>query len=123
MAHRYDLTTHTYFDVTIIPEAADQVLASTQTAAAVENGLLAGVECLGSIGTLRNHLLYRVPKLQPSSAATTTDNSDKHTPHNQYGNDQEEQRNKHIVDAISAIHGVMKVDVQTLRQRVKRDEL
>ncbi|KAF9177413.1 hypothetical protein BGZ51_008714 [Haplosporangium sp. Z 767] len=123
MAHRYDLTTHTYFDVKIIPEAVDQVLASTQIAAAAENGSLAGVECLGSIGALSNHLLYRVPKLQSSLAATTTDNSNKHTPHSQCDDDQEEQRNKQIVDAISAIHGVMKVDVQTLRQRAKRDEL
>ncbi|ORZ17550.1 hypothetical protein BCR41DRAFT_370362 [Lobosporangium transversale] len=62
MAHTYDLNLYTYFDVKINPEALDQVVTSTQTAAATSNGSLAGIEYLGHVGQLKNHLLYRIPK-------------------------------------------------------------
>ncbi|KAG0321712.1 hypothetical protein BGZ99_003735 [Dissophora globulifera] len=119
MAHTLDLDLYTYFDVKIAPEAVDQVLAVTRTAAAVENGTLAGVEYLGHVGSLDNHLLYRVPRY-----GQTSDNNGVSTPvHSQYDDSLEEQRNRQIVDAISALQGVLHVDVQTLRQRAKRDEL
>ncbi|KAF8923340.1 hypothetical protein BGZ58_003067 [Dissophora ornata] len=118
MAHTFDLALYTYFDVKIVPEAADQVLASTRTAAAAENGSLAGVEYMGHVGELDNHLLYRVPKL------AQTRSSDIVTPlHGPLHEVQEGQRNRQIVDAMSALQGVVHVDVQTLRQRTKRDEL
>ncbi|KAF9899655.1 hypothetical protein BX616_002904, partial [Lobosporangium transversale] len=66
MAHTYDLNLYTYFDVKINPEALDQVVTSTQTAAATSNGSLAGIEYLGHVGQLKNHLLYRIPKVSSS---------------------------------------------------------
>ncbi|KAF9572485.1 hypothetical protein EC968_009871 [Mortierella alpina] len=107
MVHNYSLDTHTYFDVKIRPERADQVLAWTQAAAQEENGALAGVEYVGHVGELTNHLLYRIPKHQDG--------------HSDDGS--EEQRNKHVVETLSAVQGVLQVDIQTLRQRAKRDEL
>ncbi|KAG0056809.1 hypothetical protein BGZ83_003427 [Gryganskiella cystojenkinii] len=124
MVHNLELNTHTYFDVKIQPEAADQVLASTRAASVTQNGSLAGVEYIGHVGELTNHLLFRTPK-QPHNHS----NNDQKLqgpapgPHSHHEEEQEDQRNKQIVDAISAIHGVLQVDVQTLRQRAKRDEL
>ncbi|KAF9092592.1 hypothetical protein BGX29_010379 [Mortierella sp. GBA35] len=117
--HSLDLSTHTYFDVKVQPEAVDQVLASTRTAAAFENGSLSGVEYLGHVGELKNHLLYRVPKQQPSSTSQLNPAPSSSL----QGSDWEEQRNRQIVDAISAVQGVLHVDVQIPRQRTKKDEL
>ncbi|KAF9995085.1 hypothetical protein BGZ79_000117 [Entomortierella chlamydospora] len=118
MVHKYDLSLYTYYDVKIVPEAVDQILASTQTA---ENESLVDVEFVGHVGELDNHLLYRVPKRNQidnrSHKLTNT------SPHNIHDDELEEQRNKQIVDAISALSGVLHVDVQTLRQRTKKDEL
>ncbi|KAI9232938.1 MAG: hypothetical protein BYD32DRAFT_427176 [Podila humilis] len=102
MGHNYDLATHTYLDVKVLPNAVSSVVASTR-----ENGLLAGsgVEFVGHVGELPNHLLYRIAKLGPDS------------------DPQEDARTQHIVDTISALHGVVQVDVQTPQQRIKRDEL
>ncbi|KAG0203096.1 hypothetical protein BGX28_004527 [Mortierella sp. GBA30] len=115
MVHKYNFDTHTYFDVKILPEAKDQVLASTQTGIQSEGGSLAGVEYLGHVGELDNHILYRVPKHLIPARMTNA--------HGLGDDELEEQRNKHIADTISAIGGVLHVDIQTLRQRVKRDEL
>ncbi|KAF9972381.1 hypothetical protein BGZ65_009855 [Modicella reniformis] len=117
MAHKYDLNLYTYFDVKIVPEAAHHILTSTTTAAAVENGSLAGVEYLGHVGELDNHMLYRVPKQAP------TNNPDSMNSHNANNEELENWRNKQIVDAITALQGVLHVDIQTLRQRTRRDEL
>ncbi|KAF9418409.1 hypothetical protein BGZ94_009705 [Podila epigama] len=107
MSHDYNYATHTYLDVKILPEAAEQVVASTKAETSSENGSLigAGVEYLGQIGELRNHLLYRISKQGPDS------------------DPKEEARRKQIVDALSALHGVVQVDIQVPRQRIKRDEL
>ncbi|KAG0295195.1 hypothetical protein BGZ96_012297, partial [Linnemannia gamsii] len=108
--HSLDLNTHTYFDVKIHPDAIDQVLASTRTAAASENGSLSGVEYIGHVGELKNHLLYRVSKQQQqqSSLHTTTDTQLTPPPSSDLvGSDWEEQRNRQIVDAISAVQGVV----------------
>ncbi|KAF9108065.1 hypothetical protein BGX27_008493 [Mortierella sp. AM989] len=119
MVHKYDLNLYTYFDVKIVPEAVDQVLTSTQTAAAAGNGSLVGVEYVGHVGELDNHLLYRVPKqIQMDNNGHKLTNTHEHREE-----ELEEQRNKQIVDAISAVSGVLHVDVQTLRQRNKKDEL
>ncbi|CAO3573836.1 unnamed protein product [Mortierella alpina] len=107
MVHNYSLDTHTYFDVKIRPERVDQVLAWTQAAAQDENSALAGVEYVGHVGELTNHLLYRVPKHQDDPKDDGL----------------EEQRNKRVVDTLSTVQGVLQVDIQTLRQRAKRDEL
>ena len=107
MVHNYSLDTHTYFDVKIRLERVDQVLAWTQAAAQDENSALAGVEYVGHVGELPNHLLYRVPKHQDDPKDDGL----------------EEQRNKHVVDTLSTVQGVLQVDIQTLRQRAKRDEL
>ncbi|KAI7832237.1 hypothetical protein BC939DRAFT_472487 [Gamsiella multidivaricata] len=132
MAHTYDLNFYTYFDVKILPEAVDQILESTRTAAASGNGSLVDVEYLGHVGELDNHLLYRVPKQThtqtqtqiQTQTQTQTDSGTTNSPlHRIRGEELEEQRNKHIVDAISAVQGVVHVDVQTLRHRAKRDEL
>ncbi|KAF9344382.1 hypothetical protein BGX26_004445 [Mortierella sp. AD094] len=121
MVHKYDLSLYTYFDVKIVPEAVDQILASTQTAAATENESLAGVEFVGHVGELDNHLLYRVPRqTQMDNISHKLTNT---SPHDTHDDELEEQRNKQIVDAISALRGVLHVDVQTLRQRTKKDEL
>ncbi|KAF9174630.1 hypothetical protein BGX21_006208 [Mortierella sp. AD011] len=109
MVHKYDLSLYTYFDVKIVPEAVDQILASTQNAV-IENESLVDVEFVGYVGELDNHLLYRVPKRNQIDSRSHDD-------------ELEEQRNKQVVDAISAISGVLHVDVQTLRQRTKKDEL
>ncbi|KAI1296094.1 hypothetical protein EDD11_007580 [Mortierella claussenii] len=131
MAHTYDLNLYTYFDVKINPEAVDQVLASTQRAASADNGSLAGVEYLGHVGQLDNHLLYRVPRhnlernnnaFQPPSAAAATTQGPQ-GPQSLHDEEQEQQRNMQIIDAITAVQGVIHVDVQALRQRHKRDEL
>ncbi|KAF9301973.1 hypothetical protein BGZ74_006040 [Mortierella antarctica] len=101
MGHNYDLTTHTYLDVKVLPDAVSSVVASTR-----ENGSLAGwVEYVGHVGELTNHLLYRIAKRGPDF------------------DPQDDARTKHIVDTISAIHGVVQVDIQTPKQRIKRDEL
>ncbi|KAG0017465.1 hypothetical protein BGZ81_010733 [Podila clonocystis] len=101
MGHNYDLTTHTYLDVKVLPDAVSSVIASAQ-----ENGSLAGcVEYVGHVGELTNHLLYRVAKHSPDS------------------DPQDDARINHIVDTISAIYGVVQVDIQTPKQRIKRDEL
>ncbi|KAF9546240.1 hypothetical protein EC957_009979 [Mortierella hygrophila] len=123
--HPLELSTHTYFDVKIQPEAIDHVLASTHTAAASENGSLSGVEYIGHVGELKNHLLYRVSKQQqePPSHTTTNTQSTPFPSSSLQGSDWEEQRNQHIVDAISAVQGVIHVDVQIPRQRTKKDEL
>ncbi|KAG0374398.1 hypothetical protein BGX24_010443 [Mortierella sp. AD032] len=122
--HAFELSTHTYFDVKIQPEAVDQVLASTRTAAASENGSLAGVEYIGHVGELDNHLLYRVSKQQPLPPhSTNNDRLDPSPSSHLSGTDWEEQRNRQIVDAISAVQGVVHVDIQTPRQRTKKDEL
>ncbi|KAF9146470.1 hypothetical protein BG015_011585 [Linnemannia schmuckeri] len=127
--HSFDLSTHTYFDVKVQPEAVDQVLASTRTAAASENGSLSGVEYIGHVGELKNHLLYRVSKQlqqqqQQSSSHTTTNTQSTPTPSSSLqGSEWEEQRNQQIVDAISAVQGVVHVDIQIPRQRTKKDEL
>ncbi|KAF9119768.1 hypothetical protein BGW39_011943 [Mortierella sp. 14UC] len=120
--HSLELSTHTYFDVKIRPEAADQVLAFTRTAAASENGSLAGVEYIGRVGELDNHLLYRVSKQQPPPP-TTNNNQLNPSTSTMPDSDWEEQRNRQIVDAISAVQGVVHVDIQTPRQRTKKDEL
>lgn len=118
MTHKYDHNLYTYFDVKVAPEVADRVLAWTTTAATVENGSLAGVEYIGHVGELDNHLLYRVPK------HTLASNPGSVNPLNSTLDDgPEERRNKQIVDAISALQGVFNVDIQTLQQRTKRDEL
>ncbi|GJJ76836.1 hypothetical protein EMPS_09195 [Entomortierella parvispora] len=124
MAHRFDLATYTYFDVKVQPEAVDQVLASTRAASASHNGSLVGVEYMGHVGELTNHLLFRAPKHNPayhSSQGPALPTGSGPQPH--VDEEQEDQRNKQIVDTISAIHGVVHVDVQSLRQRPKRDEL
>ena len=123
--HSFDLSTHTYFDVKIQLEAIDHILASTRTAAASENGSLSGVEYIGHVGELKNHLLYRVSKQQqePSSHTTTNTQSTPSLSSGQQGSDWEEQRNQQIVDAISAVQGVVHVDIQIPRQRNKKDEL
>ncbi|KAG0310387.1 hypothetical protein BGZ97_012596 [Linnemannia gamsii] len=124
--HSFDLNTHTYFDVKIHPEAIDQVLASTRTAAASENGSLSGVEYIGHVGELKNHLLYRVPKQQQRHPPSHTTVDTQLTPSPSScleGSDREEQRNRQIVDAISAVQGVVHVDIQIPRQRTKKDEL
>ncbi|KAI8358716.1 hypothetical protein B0O80DRAFT_519364 [Mortierella sp. GBAus27b] len=118
MTHTYDLSLYTYFDVKIVPGAADQILAWTTTASSAENGSLAGVEYIGHVGELDNHLLYRVPKptltTTPASASSVQSSFD---------DGLEEQRNNQIVNAIAALQGVLHVDIQTPRQRTKRDEL
>lgn len=116
MAHKFDLNLYTYFDVKIAADAVDQVLAWTKTAA-VDNGSLTGLEYMGYVGELDNHLLYRMPKTAPASDLNSVDS------HGHLDSEQEEKRNKQIVDAISAFQGVLNVDIQTLRQRAKRDEL
>jgi len=126
--HALDLSTHTYFDVKVQPEAVDQVLASTRTAAASENGSLAGVEYIGHVGELKNHLLYRVSKQQPppnraQQTTATTNHLDPLPSSSLQEPDWAEQRNRQIVDAISAVQGVLHVDIQTPRQRTKKDEL
>ncbi|KAF9201166.1 hypothetical protein BGZ49_008614 [Haplosporangium sp. Z 27] len=123
MVHKYDLNVYTYFDVKIIPEAADQVLASTQIAASTENGSLFGVEYVGHVAELDNHLLYRVPKQMQIQLDNSSHKLPNTSAHDGSNDETEEQRNKQIIDVISAIHGVIHVDVQTLRQRIKRDEL
>ncbi|OAQ32581.1 hypothetical protein K457DRAFT_135132 [Linnemannia elongata AG-77] len=123
--HSLEFSTHTYFDVKIQPEAIDHVLASTRTAAASENGSLSGVEYIGHVGELKNHLLYRVSKHQqePPSHTTTNTQSTPSLSSRLQGTDWEEQRNQQIVDAISAVQGVVHVDIQIPRQRIKKDEL
>ncbi|KAF9429764.1 hypothetical protein BGZ76_001119 [Entomortierella beljakovae] len=123
MVHKYDLSLYTYFDVKIVPEAASQVLESTLTAASAENGTLAGVEYVGHVGELDNHLLYRVPKNILYENTNRKLEATPPLPHSSHDDELEEQRNKQIADAISAVQGVVHVDVQTLRQRIKRDEL
>lgn len=101
MGHNYDLTTHTYLDVKVLPDAVSSVVASTR-----ENGSLTGwgVEYVGQVGELPNHLLYSIAKPGPADL-------------------QEDARTLHIVDTISALHGVVQVDIQTPKQRIKREEL
>ncbi|KAG0345769.1 hypothetical protein BG004_003104 [Podila humilis] len=122
MGHHYDLTTHTYFDVKVLPEALDQILASTTSSSHDNNSLLAqaGVEYLGHVGELPNHLLYRIPKLQGTSTGGGGGRKDNAND----GIDNEEvKRTQKVVDKLSAIAGVVHVDVQVPKQRIKRDEL
>ncbi|KAF9922128.1 hypothetical protein FBU30_007796 [Linnemannia zychae] len=122
MTHHLDLSTHTYFDVKILPEAVDQVLAYTRTAAS-ENGSLSGVEYIGHVGELKNHLLYRVPKQSPLPVQHSTINQITPPHSNPNDSELEEQRNQRIVEAMSAVQGVVHVDIQIPRQRTKKDEL
>ncbi|KAG0246280.1 hypothetical protein BGX31_003470, partial [Mortierella sp. GBA43] len=103
MTHTYDLSLYTYFDVKIVPGAADQILAWTTTASSAENGSLAGVEYIGHVGELDNHLLYRVPKptltTTPASASSVQSSFD---------DGLEEQRNNQIVNAMAALQGALR---------------
>ncbi|KAF9167770.1 hypothetical protein DFQ27_001915 [Actinomortierella ambigua] len=103
--HQYDLSQYTYVDVKITSPAQD-------VAQKVLDGAgIAGMEFIGQVGELPNHLLYRIPKSDLSQTAS--------------GNvlQSDEERNQQVVTAISAVRGVVHVEVQVPQQRFKKDEL
>ncbi|KAF9584406.1 hypothetical protein BGW38_006583 [Lunasporangiospora selenospora] len=114
MVHKFEHSTFTYFDVKVAPDAIENVISWTAVASANALGPLAGIEYIGHVGDMPDHLLYRIPKLFPTPEGSEA---------SQGLEELEDRRNAGVVDSILARQGVIHVDVQSLKQRVKRDEL
>ncbi|KAG0230163.1 hypothetical protein BGW41_002585 [Actinomortierella wolfii] len=103
--HQYELGQYTYIDVKVaspFPDLPERVLKGAD---------IKGMEFVGQVGELPDHLLYRIPKNEVSqSAGGQVQQSD-------------EEKNSKIVTAISAVQGVVHVEIQVPHQRIKRDEL